>query len=89
MFSTVAISTIRNSKINKTILKIAKKEDIAHDEEYHFTARARKLSSAYDRMVGAQSRKEAVQGDVLVVGIVLLFVCAVVIVEVADLIYTS
>lgn len=88
LFATAHVSSIRKSKIKKILLRIAKNEERT-DEKYHFTGRARTLLGAYDRMVGVQNRKEAVHGDVLVVGIVLLFVLAVVIVEVADLIHTS
>jgi len=89
VFPTDAIVTIHKSKINKLLHKLANKKDLIYDQEYQFTERSRTLLSAYGRMVGAQRRKEAVHGDVLVVGIVILFIIAVVVVEVADMALSS
>lgn len=89
MFPALSIPTIRASKINSLLKKIASKTQLPHNGEYQFKERARNLLRAYDRKVGAQNRREAVRGDVLVVGIVVLFVIAVVIVEAADMAISS
>jgi len=89
LFSTISLSSIKKEKIDKLLKKIASKTDLVHEEEYHFVARARTMLRTYDRMDEAEHRREAVHGDVIVVGVVVLFIIAVLIVEVIDVLFNS
>lgn len=81
----VSTSSIHTYRINMILKNIAEKNDLPHDNKYRFKERARILLTAHDRMAGVQHRREAVQGDVLVVSVVLLFVFAIIMVEMADI----
>lgn len=82
-------SIINRSKINMVLKDIVEKKDLSHDDEYRFKQRARALLTAHDRLAGAEYRRELVDGDVVVVGVVLLFIIAVIIMEMADMALSS
>jgi len=88
-FPTATLSSIKKTSINQLLEQLANKTHMRHNEEFQFSARSRKMLHKFDRMDDAEHRKQAVQGDVIVVGFVVVFILAVILIELADHIFCS